>query len=453
MPKAADQESNAMNTSVKPSLPESQAGMLRFPRLADWLAWQEQLHVREIDLGLDRVRKVAVQMGLGKPAYTVISVAGTNGKGSCVEMLHKVLSAAGYRTGAYTSPHLIRYNERIRIAGEEVSDEQLCHAFQRVDEARGETSITYFEFGTLAALEIFEHAGIDIAILEVGLGGRLDAVNLRDPDVALITTIDLDHLEWLGDTRESIGREKAGLLRSGRAAVCADPQPPESVLNTATELGASLAVCGRDYHFSRDAHGWQWQSDHRRFSGLPLPFLTGEFQLQNAAGVLAVIEALPASISVTEADIHRGLLEAILNGRFQCIDGPVQYVLDVAHNPQAARALADTLAANPITGRTHALLGMLRDKDCSGVVASLRARVDEWHLASITVGHRGAHARELQQIMLAAEIAEPMSIHDSVAEALSHVRQLVHAGDRVLIFGSFLTVSAALPLLQRSGVD
>lgn len=442
-----------MISSVKPSLPDPRIGHPRFRRLADWLAWQEQLHVREIDLGLERVRKVADRLGLGKPAYTVISVAGTNGKGSCVEMLHKTLSAAGYRTGVYTSPHLIRYNERIRVAGGEVTDEQLCAAFQRIDEARGDTSITYFEFGTLAALEIFEHVGIDIAILEVGLGGRLDAVNLVDPDVALITTIDLDHLEWLGDNRESIGHEKAGILRPGRAAVCADPQPPQSVLNDARALNVPLSVCGRDYHFSGTTGGWQWQGVHMQFPNLPLPILTGAFQLQNAAGVLAVIQALPDTLQVGADDIRQGLVQASLNGRFQCLDGPVQYVLDVAHNPQAARALATTLDETPVPGRTHALLGMLRDKDCRGVVECLSGRIDEWHLASITAGHRGAQASELQHAMFAAGISEPISVYDDVRQALTRLRELTQDGDRVLIIGSFLTVSAALPLLTAPGND
>ncbi len=436
-----------MISSVKSSLPESRSGQPRFRRLEDWLAWQEQLHVREIDLGLGRVRKVAERLDLGRPAYTVISVAGTNGKGSCVEMLHKTLSAAGYRTGVYTSPHLIRYNERIRVAGEAVSDAQLCDAFQRIDEARAETSITYFEFGTLAALDIFAHADIEIAILEVGLGGRLDAVNLLDPDVALITTIDLDHLEWLGDNRESIGHEKAGILRPGRPAVCADPEPPQSILDDAGKLGVPLAVCGRDYHFSARMEGWCWRGARTRFEHLPLPILPGDFQLQNAAGVLAVIEALPSFLAVSEAHIRQGLVQATLNGRFQCLDGPVQYVLDVAHNPQAARALAATLDGTPVPGRTHALLGMLRDKDCRGVVECLRGRIDAWHLATITAGHRGARAGELRQAMLAAGISEPISTYADVAQALSRLWEITREGDRVLVIGSFLTVSAALSLL------
>ncbi len=440
-----------MSSSVTPSQAEARGTGPRFHLLRDWLAWQEQLHIREIDLGLERVAKVARKMGLGRPDYIVVSVAGTNGKGSSVEMLHRILGAAGYRVGVYTSPHLIRYNERIRVAGVEASDEQLCAAFQHIDEARGDTSITYFEFGTLAALEIFEHANLDIAILEVGLGGRLDAVNLLDPDVALITTIDLDHLEWLGDNRESIGHEKAGILRPGQAAVCADPKPPRSIINRANELAVSLALDGRDYHYSRTPEGWQWQGHSLAFPELPLPVLSGAFQLQNAAGVLAAIEALGDSLHVSEDNIRKGLAEAVLNGRFQCLDGPVQYVLDVAHNPQAARALADTLADNPVPGRTYALLGMLRDKNCRGVVACLSGQIDEWHLASITIGHRGARASALQEAILSAGISDPISVYDSVSEALSRLQAISRAGDRVLIIGSFLTVSAALPLLTANG--
>ncbi len=257
---------------------------MRFTTLADWLAWQETLHPNVIDLGLERVASVASRMGLGRPANTVITVAGTNGKGSCVALLESILDAAGYRVGVYSSPHLLRYNERVRVCGQEVDDAALCAAFERIDQARGATSLTYFEFGTLAALEIFAQADLDVAVLEVGLGGRLDAVNIVDADVALITSIDIDHVEWLGPDRESIGREKAGILRPAMPAVYGEADPPRSVLAQAESLAAPLHCLERDYRYSEATDSWDWRSDSNSYTGLPLPNLPGVFQLAKRGG-------------------------------------------------------------------------------------------------------------------------------------------------------------------------
>ncbi|MGQ0657459.1 MAG: bifunctional tetrahydrofolate synthase/dihydrofolate synthase [Chromatiales bacterium] len=423
----------------------------RFRALGEWLSWQESLHVREIELGLDRCRAVAERMQVLQPDYATISVAGTNGKGSSVAMLDAILGAASYRVGRYTSPHLIHYNERIRVAGEVASDETICAAFDRVDRARGDVSLTYFEFGTLAALDIFRRSGIDVAVLEVGMGGRLDAVNLIDADVALIATIDIDHVDWLGPDRESIGREKAGIFRGDRPAVCSDPQPPRSVLECAAQLGTRLAVLGRDYGYEAGRGGWTWWSRSRRYQDLPPPRLHGTFQFQNAAGVLGVVEALERRCPVPRVAIERGLREVRLAGRFQVFPGPVTWILDVAHNPQSARVLAESLRAQPApSGKTHFLAGMLRDKDIAGVFAVLQGLADQWHLVTLSA-RRGATAAQLHDQLKAQGVRAPVHLYDEVAAAYEAVRGEAKAGDRVLVFGSFLTVAGVAAELDREG--
>ncbi|MDX1335186.1 MAG: Mur ligase family protein, partial [Gammaproteobacteria bacterium] len=283
---------------------------MRFNDLDAWLKWQETLHPREIELGLDRVSEVARRMGLLQSKAKVVSVAGTNGKGSSLSMLESIYRAAGYQTGLYTSPHIHRYNERIRIKGLEVRDDLLCEAFESVDQARGDISLSYFEFGTLAALQIFSGSHLDILLLEIGLGGRLDAVNIMDADVALITAIDVDHVDWLGGDRETIGREKAGIMRQGHVAVVSDPSPPESISEYADEIGVYCVQAGRDYQYHRHAEGWEWSLGEAHYSELPAPALQGEFQYQNAAGVLAVVEVLQPDMPVSVQDIKEGLSTA-----------------------------------------------------------------------------------------------------------------------------------------------
>jgi len=411
---------------------------MRFLTLDDWLRWQESLHPSEIELGLERVRLVVQRMGLVRPDFAVIIVAGTNGKGSSVAMLASILRAAGYTVGSYTSPHLLRYNERIQVDGEAVTDEALCASFARVDAARGDTSLTYFEFGTLAAIDILQRRGVEIAVLEVGLGGRLDAVNVLDADVALITPIDVDHVAWLGTDREAIGLEKAGILRPGRPAVCADPAPPASVLAHARTLGAPLVLAGRDYRYAVDDGHWCWQSASRRRHALPLPALRGNFQVANAAGVLAVLERLADRFPVDQRALREGLLSVQLPGRFHVLPGTPQRILDVAHNPHSAQALVENLAQAACNGRTHAVVGMLADKDIAATLDVLRGGVDHWYLADLALS-RAAPASALNQALRGQG-----TCYADVATAYAAAVAEAGEGDRVVVCGSFHTVAEAL---------
>lgn len=422
---------------------------MRFDTLNEWLAWQETLHTREIDLGLERVARVLERLGKAHPPYTVLTVGGTNGKGSCVAMLESILGAAGYRVATYTSPHLLRYNERVRIGGQEVDDATLCRAFARVDQARGDVSLTYFEFGTLAALDIFHDAGLDVAILEVGLGGRLDAVNVVDADVALITSVELDHVDWLGPDRESIGREKAGIFRAGRPVVCGDPDPPRSLTEHARTLGAPLYRAGQDFDYAKDAAGWHWWSGGVRRDALPRPNLLGDFQLQNAAAVLMALELVRDALPIGQNEVRRGLGEVRLPGRFQVLPGPVECILDVAHNPHGAAALVRALRQRPCSGRTLAVVAILGDKDVEAVARCMQPVVDAWYVAGLALprGQSGA--------ALAARLAPvipdaPISIQERVYEAYAEALREARCGDRIVVFGSFHTVAE---ILERCAPD
>jgi dihydrofolate synthase/folylpolyglutamate synthase len=415
---------------------------MRFPTLEAWLGWQETLHPSAIDLGLERPGRVLKALGLAQHKHLLITVAGTNGKGSSVAMLEAILRAAGYRVGCYTSPHLLRYNERVRIDGQPVDDQELCAAFERIDQARGDTSITYFEFGTLAAFDIFQRAALDVAILEVGMGGRLDAVNLLDADVALITAIDIDHCDWLGDDRESIGREKAGIMRQGRPVVCSDPRPPQSIIALASELGAELFLLGRDFGFESHDGRWRWWGGSGSYQGLPIPALQGRFQLRNAAGVLMALACVQERLPVTVQPIIAGLNAVRLPGRFQIIPGDVTRILDVAHNPQAAVELAANLAATRCTGSTYAVIAMLADKDIASVVRAMQGEVDHWFVAGLDVP-RGASAGQLAEILRQAGIGQ-ITVCQRPGEAYAWALAQARAGDRLVIFGSFYTVADML---------
>lgn len=430
-----------------PLTASSTAEALQFSTLAEWLVWQEALHGTEIELGLDRCRQVAANLSLLEPGFAVVSVAGTNGKGSSVAMLDNILRKAGYRTGKYTSPHLIRYNERVQIDGFEASDEALCRAFDRINRARGDISLTYFEFGTLAALVLFREAGVDIAVLEVGLGGRLDAVNILDADVALVTSIDLDHQNWLGSTRDLIAIEKAGIFRSGRPAVCSDPAPPQSLVDYAADLGTELTVLKRDFHTRSDAGEWTWSSGNQTIDHLPNPDPFNSCQIQNAAGVLTVLQQLAARFPVPDEIIRSGLAEFRLNGRFQVLPGELQYVLDVAHNQQAATVLLQNLRKVPAAGRTHVVIGMLHDKDRLAIFRILDEIASSWHTVSLC-NSRGTEAETLAAELHSLDCTQPIYTHASVADALAAVRASAATGDRVLVTGSFLTVGAALNILE-----
>ncbi len=419
---------------------------------AGWLAYLETLHPKPIALGLDRVRAVRARMDAAI-ACPVVTVAGTNGKGSTCALIESMLRCAGYRTGLYTSPHLLRYHERVRIAGREATDDDLLAAFNAVEDARAPDAgdpvpLTYFEFGTLAALWLFARAGLDALVLEVGLGGRLDAVNVVDPDVAVVTSVAIDHVDYLGATREDIGREKAGIFRARRPAVCADPAPPATVIATAERLGADLVLIGRDYGATSEGTQWRYRGPRGDRYGLPFPALRGACQLANAATALVVLDLLHARLPVAAGAVRDGLLNVALPGRFQVLPGRPATVLDVAHNPHAAHALAAALGDMGYFPATIAVFGMLADKDIDGVIEALRERVTHWLPCSLD-GPRAAGADFIAGRLHAAGI-EAAGRFAAPGDALAFARENAGEDDRILAFGSFLTVAAALQALGRS---
>lgn len=418
--------------------------------LAGWLAHLEAQHPKGaagIELGLERVAAVKERLQQ-KVECPLILVAGTNGKGSTCAMLEHILLAAGYRVGLYTSPHLLRYNERVRVNGLAASDEALCAAFARVEVSRGDTALTYFEFGTLAAWEVFAAAGVEAVILEVGLGGRLDATNVYTPSCSIVTGIDLDHMDFLGPDREAIGREKAGIFRAGVPAICGDAKPPQSLLDTAAAVGADLQVLGRDFGYLKQEQQWLYWGRHGKRGGLAHPGLRGGNQLINASVALAALDAIREQLPIAMKDIRQGLLEVELPGRFQVLPGRPAVVLDVAHNPQAARVLADNLGGMAFHRNTWAVFGMLGDKDIAAVVAALRGVVTHW-LPCTLDGPRAASAETLGEI-LGAQGATVVDRYPSPAAALAAAKEKAGEDDRILIFGSFLTVAAALQALGRT---
>ncbi len=414
---------------------------MRFATVADWLAWQQVAHPVEVDPGLERVGAVWRRLRPARPG-SVLTIGGTNGKGSVAAMLDAMLAAAGYETGLFTSPHLVRYNERIRVRGRDVDDEALLAAFDRIDAARGGTSLTFFEWNTLAALVLFAHERVDVAVLEVGMGGRLDAVNLLDADVAAVVSVGLDHREWLGDTIDHIGAEKAGIFRAGRPAIFGARRLPRGVQRAAADCGAELRRLGVDFDFVERADGWDYVGLGSRRRELPLPALAGVTQLANAAAALAVLEAAEPAVLVPDEAVRDGLRAVRLPGRFQIVAGRPEFILDVAHNAEAALALAANLAARPCTGRTLAVCGILADKDIEAIVRALAGRIDRW----IAVALEGPRA--LSVTALAARIAgagaATVESAASVDAGLEAARAAARPGDRVLVFGSFLCVGPAL---------
>jgi dihydrofolate synthase/folylpolyglutamate synthase len=408
--------------------------------LAEWLAYVERQHPKTIALGLDRVAEIFRKMH-PHLACPVITVGGTNGKGSTCAMLEAMLRAAGYRTGLYTSPHLVAYNERVRIAGAEASDEALAESFAAVEAARGDVPLTYFEYGTLAAFWLFAEENIEAAVLEVGLGGRLDAVNVIDADCAVLTSVGIDHVDYLGPDRESIGREKAGIFREGRPAVVADPEPPQSVL---AAPGRRLLL-GRDFGYVDQHTQWAYWGPAGRRSGLAHPALRGAMQLRNASAALCALDTLRERLPLGMQDVRRGLAEVTLPGRFQALPGRPQVILDVAHNPQAAAVLAENLAASGFAPDTIAVCGMLRDKDIGGVLRTVAPRVTSWYLASLA-GPRAASADEL-----AAHLAgQDVHAFPSPAEAFAAALGRAGEDDKIVVFGSFLTVGEVMEWLKNN---
>ena len=418
--------------------------------LAAWLERIERLHPRQIELGLERVRLVAERMALRIEAISII-VGGTNGKGSTCAMLESILLAAGYRVGCYTSPHLMHFNERARINGEAASDEQLIEQFEAVEAARGDSSLTWFEFTTLAILRLFERSSLDVLVLEVGMGGRLDAVNIVDADCSIVTCIDIDHAEFLGDTREAIGFEKAHIYRPGRPAICTDPVPPQSLIDHASSIGADLWRFGQDFNYSGDRQQWSYGGRSQRRNSLAYPALRGANQLLNASGVLAALEALRARLPVSAQAIRQGLASVELPGRFQVLAGRPAVVLDVGHNPHAAAHLAANLDNMGFFPYTFAVFGMLADKDIDATISHLRSRVDHWLCVDLS-GPRGSSAADLAARLRKAGVIpgegvdadRTISCFASPREAFAAAQERAGENDRIVVFGSFLTVADVL---------
>lgn len=410
--------------------------------LLEWLQHLESAHARPIDLGLDRVERVRSAMGL-RFDVPVITVGGTNGKGSVCAFLEAILREAGYRVGLYTSPHIVRYNERVRIDARDASDEVLVAAFERVEAARGDTSLTYFEMGTLAAAALFVDAALDVVILEVGLGGRLDAVNVFDPDCAIVVSVDLDHMEYLGPTREDIGREKAGIFRAGCPAIYGEADPPQSLSAHAERIGARLLQIGRDFRAERTPQQWKFFGTRSERSGLPHPALRGPHQIANAAVALAALDELHDRLPVHMQAVRTGLLMAAPRARFQVMPGRPAVVFDVSHNPHAARALAANLRSHVKFERTLAVFSMLADKDVAGVVDAVKSQISGWYVAGLG-GTRGTSADALVDIVRGCDPDKSVIGCDTLPAAYAAARQVAGENDRILVFGSFHTVCDVL---------
>ncbi|HUG22765.1 bifunctional tetrahydrofolate synthase/dihydrofolate synthase [Piscinibacter sp.] len=414
--------------------------------LDEWLARCERLHPKEIDMTLERTQRVKERLGLAF-SVPVITVAGTNGKGSTCAMLEAIALQAGYRVGLYAKPHLVHFEERCRINGVMVQAAQLLPHFEAVEHARGEVSLTYFEFTTLAILRLLAHEPLDLVILEVGLGGRLDAVNAVDADCAVITSIDIDHVDLLGADREAIGREKAGVMRTGRPVIVSDPMPPQSIADRAREIGADLWQFGRDLNYAGDRQQWSWSGRDKRFNGLAYPALRGANQLLNASGALAAFEALRERLPITAQAVRNGLALVELPGRFQIVPGQPTLVLDVAHNPHAVAALAQNLDQMGFYPRTHAVFGAMHDKDIAAILTRLAPLVDTWHFTDLPLP-RAAKAAELRDLHAALALAGPGPVgvhcHGDPVQALRAAIEAADPADRIVVFGSFYTVGGVL---------
>jgi len=419
---------------------------MRFKHLHEWLEWQETLHSQKIELGLERVADVANSMGLVKPNYKIIVVAGTNGKGSIVTTLESIFHHAGYRVGAYTSPHLLHYNERIRVQQLNIDDDSLCNAFNKVDQARADTSLSYFEFGTLAAMQIFADSELDVAIYEVGLGGRLDAVNILDNDVAIVSSIGIDHVQWLGSTRELIGFEKAGVFRANQPAICGDADPPNSLLEYAEKLGTELQLINKDYSYKKNNDKtWSFSGEKLNWDGLPMPSLYGETQIGNAATALMALIQLDVQLPVTRESVDRGLSNTSLPGRFQLIPGPCEIILDVAHNLDSAKVLVNNLREMKPASKTIAVFAVLADKDVCGIIECVGGMFDEWHISQLD-SERALEKESLKKQLDNCCHDCVIYSHASISEAYNAAKNSVDESMRIVVFGSFLTVAEVLSL-------
>ena len=420
---------------------------MRHQTLADWLAWQQILHPAEMAFGLARAREVLRNLGWIRPKFPLLSVGGTNGKGSIVAYLEAIFSQAGYRVGAYTSPHLVRYNERIRLNGQAVSDHTLIEAFAEIEDARDDTPLTYFEFATMAAMSICRSQSVDIAIFEVGLGGRLDAVNLFDADVAILGTIDIDHVDYLGDNRDAIGREKAGIMRADRPVVLGERTPPASIFEMAETLKAPVFQIGEDFGARVDQREWAWWGPSEERVTLPLLSMPGAFQYDNASTALMALELTP--LPIDSHAYYQGLKHAAVRGRFQIlppVDGRPVIIFDVGHNQQAIREIARSLSTQHSTGRTLAVVGMLSDKQHQQSLRPLIEKIDAWFLADLP-GPRANRAAVLAAALEACTITAERYCHTNVLDAYHHALEKAREGDRLLVFGSFMIVGAVMEYL------
>ncbi|UOA08808.1 bifunctional tetrahydrofolate synthase/dihydrofolate synthase [Methylobacter sp. S3L5C] len=422
--------------------------MMRFDSLKGWLDWQESLHPLAIDLGLERAAQVfhALNPDCLKPP--TITVAGTNGKGSCIAYLEAIYRAQGYRVGAYSSPHILKYNERIKIDGKPVSDELICAAFARIEAVRGNTSLSYFEFGTLAALDIFWRSGLDVQLLEVGLGGRLDAVNIVDPDVALISSIGIDHVDWLGATREAIGREKAGIFRAKTPAIVGDCDPPASLLQSAIDKNALLYCIGKDFGFKKQMTTWNWFAGDRHIRQIPEPGLKGEHQYRNASAVILAVEVLSKILPVSDKSIRTGLKNSHLLGRFQLINDKIPILLDVGHNPEAVKTLVDYLIRNFPGKRIHAIFSMMKDKDIASVINIMNPVVYDWFFAPLS-NPRAATESIMREIFSQSSATKVSFGFNGFAQAYEAAKSQSLENDLLLVFGSFFLVSDCLNEFEK----
>lgn len=416
---------------------------MHFDTLRGWLDWQEGFHSQVIDLGLERVSAVYKRLIPAPVHIPTITVAGTNGKGSCIAMLTAIYKAQGYRVGTYTSPHILTYNERICIDGLAVADEMLCATFERIEACRNAISLSFFEFSTLAALDIFTREKVDVQLLEVGLGGRLDAVNMIDTDAAIISSIDIDHAEWLGETREAIAIEKAGIFRALTPAIVGDPNPPHTLLSTAKSLGAHLHCVGQDFYYQRDVDHWSWRDKQQHYANLPLPALQGSHQFLNASAVLAAITQLQAQLPVAEQAIRLGLSNVHLNGRFQLINAEIPILLDVGHNPQAVNTLFEYLTQTFPQKRIHAVFAIMKDKDIKKVIEIMQPLVHDWFLAPLD-NPRAASSSLLQAIFNDCGVERVTGDFNDFKTAFKQALRMAKTDDLIVVFGSFFLVSAYL---------
>jgi dihydrofolate synthase / folylpolyglutamate synthase len=424
--------------------------MVHFDTLNGWLSWQEQSHPLTIDLGLERVAKVYKALNPSGFKPLTITVAGTNGKGSCVAYLESIYREQGYRVGAYTSPHILKYNERIKIDGIPVEDSKICQAFERIEQVRENTSLSYFEFSTLAALDIFSKANLDVQLLEVGLGGRLDAVNIIDPDIAIISSIGIDHVAWLGETREAIGFEKAGIFRSSIPAIVGDPLPPASLLQVGQNKAARFYAIGKDFGYSKEGLGWQWSFGERYIKNLPEPALKGEHQFRNASAVIMATLQLADRLPVDEPAIRRGLSNVQLPGRFQLLKSDIPVLLDVGHNPEAVKTLVEYLIQNFPNKRIHAIFSMMKDKDIAEVLRIMNPVVYDWFFAPLA-NARAASESLMREVFSQQSMNNVSFGYTGFVDAFTAAKKRANENDLLLVFGSFFLVSDCLAEFEIVG--